>query len=359
MPNIAILIDAENILPLHADQIFSYANSLGTVTAKEIFGASQALTTWVEPVLKYAIHPNLTIRASKGKNSSDIALVIGAMDLLLAGGIDSVIIASSDSDFSALSVRLRNAGIEVIGMGAEKANPLWRTSCSSFELLVQPAQKSAKPATKPARPARQPQQQPAPAPEPKPKAEEKPAVAGTHGERTAIIKAFIQAEIEKADGKLQTNMLFTALNNLPEYKLDQQRSKRRPLNYLMRQYGEFFAFEGGSDGYVALRGTSSEPAGDAPAEASPEETFSEPEAFEAPESPEKPIDEIEEPDAVDPLALIMDAGVPEDVARKIVQVFTESENLRSAYNNLRKVFGNTDGRNYYQLVKEIAERVNG
>ena len=68
---------------------------------------------------------------------------------------------------------------------------------------------------------------------------------------------------------------------------------------------------------------------------------------------------VEEPDAVDPLALIMDAGVPEDVARKIVQVFTESENLRSAYNNLRKVFGNTDGRNYYQLVKEIAERVNG
>ena len=110
--NIAILIDAENVLPGHADMIFSHAASLGDITRKEIFGAAAALTTWVAPVLKYAIHSNLTIRASKGKNSSDIALVIGAMDLLLDGGIDTVIIASSDSDFSSLSVRLRNAGVK-------------------------------------------------------------------------------------------------------------------------------------------------------------------------------------------------------------------------------------------------------
>ena len=108
--NIAILIDAENVLPGHADLIFSHAQKLGVVVSKEIFGASSALSSWVAPVLKYAIHPNLTIKAAKGKNSSDIALVIGAMDLLVRGGIDCAIIASSDSDFSALSVRLRNAG---------------------------------------------------------------------------------------------------------------------------------------------------------------------------------------------------------------------------------------------------------
>ena len=108
--NIAILIDAENVLPSHADMIFSHAASLGEIVRKEIYGAATALSAWVAPVLKYAIHPNLTIRASKGKNSSDIALVIGAMDLLQAG-METIVIASSDSDFSALSVRLRNAEI--------------------------------------------------------------------------------------------------------------------------------------------------------------------------------------------------------------------------------------------------------
>ena len=154
--NIAILIDAENVLPSHADMIFSHAQSLGTITHKEIFGAASALTSWVTPVLKYAIHPNLTIKASKGKNSSDIALVIGAMDLLVSGGIDTVIIASSDSDFSSLSVRLRNAGVEVVGMGTDKANALWRTACSSFVVLQN--QKPAQPVKQQPQQAKQPQQ---------------------------------------------------------------------------------------------------------------------------------------------------------------------------------------------------------
>ena len=132
---LAILIDAENVVAGHADLIFAQAEAMGEIAAKEIYGTAAALTAWVAPVLKYAIHPNLTIKAAKGKNSSDIALVIGAMDLLVKGNIDCAIIASSDSDFSALSVRLRNAGIEVVGMGTDKSNDLWRTACSSFVVL--------------------------------------------------------------------------------------------------------------------------------------------------------------------------------------------------------------------------------
>ena len=149
MPNIAVLIDAENVLPAFADQIFTHASSLGTVAYKEIYGAAAALNAWVEPVLKYAMHPNLTIRPSKYKNTSDIALVIGAMDLLnhpAGAGPDVMVIASSDSDFSALSVRLRTGGVEVVGMGTDKSNELWRAACSSFVLLQQ----------QPARPASQP-----------------------------------------------------------------------------------------------------------------------------------------------------------------------------------------------------------
>ena len=135
MRTVAVLIDAENVQASFGDRVFSYANSLGNVVVKEIYGVASALGLWVEPVLKYAIHPNLTIKASKFKNTSDISLVIGAMDLLLAGEVDTVIIVSSDSDFSTLSVRLRAAGLEVIGMGTEKVNPLWRTACSSFVIL--------------------------------------------------------------------------------------------------------------------------------------------------------------------------------------------------------------------------------
>ena len=439
--NLAILIDAENILPAHADQIFSHAASLGTVVYKEIYGAGQALTTWVEPVLKYALHPNLTIRASKGKNSSDIALVIGAMDLLAAGGLDAVIIASSDSDFSALSVRLRNAGIEVIGMGTEKANPLWRTACSSFVPFQppKPAQQS-KPAPAPKSAQQQPKQPQKPAqPQQKPahpqKQEaaaaasapaQKPGVAATHGERAGIIREFISAQLAANGGRMQSNSLFTALNNLPEYRVDQQRSRRRPLNYLTRQYSDAFDFEEGSDGNSWVSFHTGEAAKDEPIEqaapvgedapieqaipagedapieqaipagedasieqaAPAEETApaaprksrnrrrssapAEPEAPEAPEEvleengAQEPVSERQpayEPDdasdmsgeePADPLKLLMDAGLEEDVASQIVVIFTESTNLREAYNKLRATFGNTTGREYYQKVKEIA-----
>ena len=376
--NLAILIDAENILPAHADQIFSHAASLGDIAYKEIYGTGQALATWVEPVLKYAIHPNLTIKASKGKNSSDIALVIGAMDLLAAGRLDAVIIASSDSDFSSLSVRLRNANIEVIGMGTDKANPLWRTACSSFVPFQPPKpaqqQKAAQPGKAQKQPVKQPQPKPQPAQQP-PKPQEaaeapaqKIAVAATHAERAVIIRDFISAQLEANGGRMQSNALFTALNNLPEYRVDQQRSKRRPFNYLTRQYADAFDFEDGNDGnnWISFPAADkSRPAPDAdgaPAEAEAEiEAEPEVKAPAAPKAPKTPVeeapaspDEADETPADDPLRILVDAGLPEDIAGQIVVIFTESANLREAYNKLRATFGNTAGREYYQKVKEIA-----
>ena len=230
--NIAILIDAENVLPGHADLIFGHAQKLGAVVCKEIFGAASALSTWVAPVLKYAIHPNLIIKAAKGKNSSDIALVIGAMDLLVTGGIDCAIIASSDSDFSALSVRLRNAGIEVVGMGTEKSNELWRTACSSFVVLQN---------QKPAQAARQESARQETAAQAEPKqngnqrqAAKKPArqVTSTHEERVAVIGKLISKRLESHGGRMQTSVLFPSLNQLPEYRVDRQGSGKKPLNYL-------------------------------------------------------------------------------------------------------------------------------
>ena len=260
--NIAILIDAENVLPASADLIFDHAASLGSVVRREIFGASSALGAWVSPVLKYAIHPNLTIKASKGKNSSDIALVIGAMDLLVEGGVDTVIIASSDSDFSALSVRLRTAGIEVIGMGMEKSNELWRTACSTFVVLNQKAQAVAKAPAKPA--ARTaPARSAAPAKEAPKEAEPAPtkaagraarAAAMTHEERVAVIAGQIEKRLKGHD-KVQVSNLFPSLNQLAEYRADKQDAGKKPLNYLTSTFGDLFHFEEAADGqsYVSLR----------------------------------------------------------------------------------------------------------
>ena len=383
MPNLAVLIDAENVLPLHADQIFTHASTLGTIKVKEIYGAAAALTSWVEPVLKYALHANLTIKASKGKNTSDIALVIGAMDLLVAGNIDTVVIVSSDSDFSALSVRLRSAGIEVVGMGTEKANPLWRTACSSFVVLQAPSfrpvpaqqparsQPAAKSAPKPAAPKQEQAANP-----PKKKNDAKP-VAPTHAGRVSIITAFIREQLEANDGKMAVAALLPALNGLPEYRVDQQRSKRNAHNYLMRLYGDTFSFEEGEGGsFISLRKNAPEAAAaSAEAEEAPAEADALPEIEASEQEPaapaeedqpqEEPAEELpapEEPEAQPDeqaqaiaafAARLVDAGIPDDAAQQIIAILNENSNLRTVYNKMRVAFGGDTGRKYYQIVKEV------
>jgi hypothetical protein len=353
--NIAILIDAENVLPGHADLIFSHAQKLGVVVSKEIFGASSALSSWVAPVLKYAIHPNLTIKAAKGKNSSDIALVIGAMDLLVRGGIDCAIIASSDSDFSALSVRLRNAGIEVVGMGTEKSNELWRTACSSFVVLQnqKPSQSARQESALQAEAKQGGQRQ---------QAAKKPArpVATTHEERIAVIGKLILKRLESHGGRMQTSTLFPSLNQLPEYRVDRQGSGKKPLNYLTSTYGDTFHFEDAADGqnWVSLPGVDPvEPSPAPKAEEAPDETPSEA----APEAPAPRSEPEAEParddgDYVTPQQVtdrLVAGGFEADIARQVTEIFADSTSYRAAYNKLRSVFGNTTGRDYYQQAKEI------
>ena len=262
--NVAVLIDAENVLPSFADQIFAAAVTEGEVRVREIYGAASALTSWVEPVLKYAIHSNLTIKAIKGKNTSDISLVIGAMDLLIQGGIDTVLIVSSDSDFSTLSVRLRGAGLKVIGMGTEKTNPLWRTACSDFVCLqaVQSASQTktirSAPAAKTVRPApavKQPASVPGQVNQP-------PArTAQTHNERVTVIRSYITNQLEANGGRLTVNMMFQGLQTLPEYQVDQQGSKRKPLSYLKGLFSDAFRFYESANGvsWIALPGMELEP----------------------------------------------------------------------------------------------------
>lgn len=343
---IAILIDAENVQPVFAEQIFAHAAKLGDIVFKELYGAAQALNSWVEPALRYAIHPNLTIRPSKYKNSSDIALVIGAMDII--GRCDTVIIASSDSDFSSLSVRLRSGGMEVIGMGTEKANPLWKTACTSFVTLA-----VSKPQPKPqpqqaAKPVQPKPQQPAPVPAPKPpETSEKPAEApkpqskaeATHAGRAQVIRAFIKEQLAAANGKISSSQLFTALNTLTDYRVDQQRSHRKPIDYIRRQYGDSFKFEESDEGTFLVEAAL---AAETPAKAASARS-----AEAAPEA--EPVS--------DEVALLVQAGIEAEHAARIAEIFSTSKGMRAAYNRLRATFGQKDGSRYYQIVKDLADKM--
>ena len=357
MPNVAVLIDAENVLPIFADQIFTHASSLGAVTHKEIYGAAAALNAWVEPVLKYAIRPSLTIRPSKYKNTSDIALVIGAMDLLsdqAAGGTDVAVIASSDSDFSALSVRLRSSGVDVVGMGTDKSNELWRTACSSFVVLQQQPVRTAAQSRKaePARPAPEKKLEKKPEKNAEKASEKAAKVTPTHSGRIANIRAFILNQLSSREGRMPSHTLFSLLNELPDYRYDQQRSKRKPLDYLARQMGGALKIEELPEGgtWVSAADAEKEPehAKDAPA---PEK-----EEAPAPQEPETEPEAVPEPQAQepDPIALLADAGIPEDAARQIAVICGESKDRRAVYNKLRKAFGTADARKYLQILKEAA-----
>ena len=394
MPNIAILIDAENVDPVFASQIFNYAQDQGVLVKKEIYGAGIALNEWSDPILQYAIHMNMTLRPSRFKNSSDIALVMGAMDLLAqrtvaaatgekqADTVDAVIIASSDSDFSALAVRLRSAGIDVIGMGnPEKTNPMWPKACSEFVPLHAVA---ALPEPRP-----EPKAVPAPAPAPRraaPKAEPEktskkeqkrekpPRFNPTHSGRIAVIKRFIADHLAAHQGRVQPAALFAALADLQDYKIDQQRSKRKPLDYLARQFGDAFKVEEDESGVSWVTQVTAAPEkAEAPEDAPAQETQEAPREEEAPEAPAPAPAEPAREEAVrqpepepqpepapaasepDHLALFMNAGVEEAAARQIISICQGSANKRVVYNKLRKAFGDEDGRRYYQLIKDLAK----
>ena len=140
---IALLIDAENISRNYRKTIMNELAKYGTTTYRRIYGdfTSRTISWTSEDMLKYSLTPiqqySNTSQKNKnaGKNSSDITLVIDAMDILYSGNVEGFCIVSSDSDFTKLASRLREAGMLVLGMGEEKTPLAFRKSCEKFILL--------------------------------------------------------------------------------------------------------------------------------------------------------------------------------------------------------------------------------
>ena len=134
MRRLAILIDAENTSPRIAAGLFEEIAMIGEASVRRIYGdfSNPRLKSWIEILQKYAIDPYQQFAYTSGKNASDIALVIDAMDLLHSGRFDGFCLVSSDSDFTRLASRLREQGADVYGFGEQKTPESFRQACRRF-----------------------------------------------------------------------------------------------------------------------------------------------------------------------------------------------------------------------------------
>jgi len=133
----AVLVDAENVSPKYIDLIFAEASNYGVTTYRRIYGdwTSTRNNGWKEILLDNSITPIQQYSYTEGKNASDSAMIIDAMDILYGGNIDGFILVSSDSDFTRLASRLRESGMSVIGMGESKTPNAFISACNSFKYL--------------------------------------------------------------------------------------------------------------------------------------------------------------------------------------------------------------------------------
>jgi hypothetical protein len=134
---IAVLIDADNVSDKYVQYIMDEISNYGTPTYKRIFGdwTKPQLSGWKPTLLKHSITPIQQYNYTTGKNSTDAALIIDAMDILYSGNVDGFCIVSSDSDFTRLASRLREAGMYVIGMGEKKTPAPFIAACEQFKYL--------------------------------------------------------------------------------------------------------------------------------------------------------------------------------------------------------------------------------
>ena len=133
-PRLAILIDADNTSAQWADAIFKEIATIGEASVRRIYGdfSGPRLASWRNKLAGHAVIPHQQFAYTTGKNSSDIALVIDAMDLLHTGRFDGFVLVSSDSDFTRLAGRIREQGLHVFGIGKKTTPDAFRKACKRF-----------------------------------------------------------------------------------------------------------------------------------------------------------------------------------------------------------------------------------
>jgi hypothetical protein len=146
---LAVLIDADNAQPVVATELLAEVARYGTATVKRAYGdwTTSNLSGWKESLHNLAIQPIQQFRFTVGKNATDSALIIDAMDLLHSGTVDGFCLVSSDSDFTRLATRIREAGLAVYGFGEKKTPRPFVAACDKFVYteILRPASKDSPP----------------------------------------------------------------------------------------------------------------------------------------------------------------------------------------------------------------------
>lgn len=150
---LAVLIDADNTRPAVIEGLLAEVAKYGTAHVKRIYGdwTKPELNGWKETLLRHSIQPMQQFRYTVGKNATDSAMIIDAMDLLYTEKFEGFCLVSSDSDFTRLASRIREHGRTVYGFGEHKTPEPFRTACDKFiytEVLVQDTGSDATHATK-------------------------------------------------------------------------------------------------------------------------------------------------------------------------------------------------------------------
>lgn len=134
---LAVLIDAENVPAKKIKEIMIEIATYGLPTIKRIYGdwTDNSVKGWKQVLLENAITPIQQYSYTTGKNSSDSAMIIDAMDILYSGSVQGFVLVSSDSDFTRLAIRLREAGVIVYGIGEQKTPSPFRAACDKFTYI--------------------------------------------------------------------------------------------------------------------------------------------------------------------------------------------------------------------------------
>ena len=225
-PRLAVLIDADNVTARNASAILDEIAAFGEPSVRRVYGdwSSQALSQWKEQARDLGLVMHQQSANTKGKNASDIGLVIDAMDILHAGKVDGFVLVSSDSDFTRLASRIREDGLQVIGIGEAKTPESLRKVCNRFVLIENIISGEPAPEAKPGRGAEA------------PPAKEPPAKA-----IPLIFAAMKKIDPDQDDYSLgQLGQVITQLH--PDF--DPRSYGSAKLSDLLRKTGRFEVFPG-------------------------------------------------------------------------------------------------------------------
>lgn len=234
---IAVLIDADNAQPTVIEGLLAEIARYGVANVKRIYGdfTSNRLQSWKRVLLKHSIHPVQQFAYTSGKNATDSALIIDAMDLMYSGRFDLFCLVSSDSDFTRLAQRLREAGLTVLGFGERKTPDPFVQACDKFIYTEVLRREAAAPAAPP--------DEPAPAAS-KPRGAKAAGAGRTASDKAALRELLDQAIEDASDdaGWAQLGAVGSYLNQLRS-DFDPRLYGHRKLSDLVKAHPKWFELD--------------------------------------------------------------------------------------------------------------------